>query len=120
MDVIAHEIAHSWMGNLVTNANFEHFWLNEGFTRFVERKIIGRLHGENSRQFASIRGKTGLQEQIKSMGETNPMTCLVPDLTGIDPDDSFSNVPYEKGSGFLSYLEELLGGPSNIYHYDLF
>ncbi len=116
VDVIAHEIAHSWTGNLVTNANFEHFWLNEGFTVFVERKIIGRLHGEKSRQFACIGGRTGLQEEIKSMGETDPMTWLVPDLTGIDPDDAFSRVPYEKGSAFLSYLEELLGGPSNIFN----
>jgi len=115
VDVIAHEIAHSWTGNLVTNANFEHFWLKEGFTVFAERKIIGRLHGENSRQFACIRGRTILQDEIKSMGETNPMTCLVPDLTGIDLDDPASIVPYEKGSAFLSYLEELLGGPSNIF-----
>ena len=45
------------------------------------------------------------------MGSSNPMTCLVPDLTGIDPDDSFSVVPYEKGQAFLWYLEELVGGP---------
>lgn len=45
------------------------------------------------------------------MGDSNPLTCLVPDLTGIDPDDSFSTVPYEKGQAFLWYLEELVGGP---------
>ena len=50
-DVIAHEIAHSWTGNLVTNANMEHFWLNEGFDVFLHRKIIGRLQGELSRHF---------------------------------------------------------------------
>ena len=53
-DVIAHEIAHSWTGNLVTNFNFEHFWLNEGFTVFTERKIVGRMHGEPSRHFSAI------------------------------------------------------------------
>jgi len=115
VSTVAHEIAHSWTGNLVTNANFEHFWLNEGFTVFVERKIIGRLHGEKRRQFASIGGRTVLQDAIKSMGEKDPMTSLVPDLTGIDPEDSFSRVPYEKGSALLSYLEELLGGPGNIF-----
>ena len=52
-NVIAHEIAHSWTGNLVTNYNFEHFWLNEGFTVFTERKIVGRLGGgEPARAFA--------------------------------------------------------------------
>ena len=54
-DVIAHEIAHSWTGNLVTNVNFEHFWLNEGFTVFTERKIKGRLHGgEPARAFSAM------------------------------------------------------------------
>lgn len=51
--------------------------------------------------------------QIESMGATNPMTCLVVDLTGpTDPDDSFSTVPYEKGQAFLWYLEDVVGGPS--------
>lgn len=45
------------------------------------------------------------------MGASNPLTSLMPDLTGIDPDDSFSTVPYEKGQAFLWYLEELVGGP---------
>ena len=53
-DVVAHEIAHSWTGNLVTNVNFEHFWLNEGFTVFTERKIVGRMHGEPARHFSAI------------------------------------------------------------------
>lgn len=55
-NVIAHEIAHSWTGNLVTNQNFEHFWLNEGFTVFTERKIAGRLSGEPERHFEAIGG----------------------------------------------------------------
>ncbi|XP_046441582.1 leukotriene A-4 hydrolase-like isoform X2 [Daphnia pulex] len=110
VDVVAHEIAHSWTGNLVTNSNFEHFWLNEGFTVFVERKIIGRLHGEAFRHFAAIGGKTYLADTIESMGASNPLTSLMPDLTGIDPDDSFSTVPYEKGQAFLWYLEDLVGG----------
>ncbi|XP_057377161.1 leukotriene A-4 hydrolase-like [Daphnia carinata] len=114
VDVIAHEIAHSWTGNLVTNSNFEHFWLNEGFTVFVERKIAGRLHGEASRHFAAIGGKTYLADTIESMGASNPLTSLMPDLTGIDPDDSFSTVPYEKGQAFLWYLEELVGGPGEF------
>jgi len=110
-DVIAHEIAHSWTGNLVTNFNFEHFWLNEGFTVFVERKIVGRLHGEAYRHFSAILRWTELEECVnKVFGADNPLTKLVVDLNGVDPDDAFSVIPYEKGSTFLWYLEELVGG----------
>ena len=110
--VIAHEIAHSWTGNLVTNKNFEHFWLNEGFTVFTERKIIGRLHGESMRHFDAIGGWKDLKYGIDVLKHDNPLTALVLDLTGVDPDDAFSVVPYEKGSAFLWYLETLVGGPS--------
>ncbi|EFN80896.1 Leukotriene A-4 hydrolase [Harpegnathos saltator] len=110
-NVIAHEIAHSWTGNLVTNANFEHFWLNEGFTVFVERKINSRMFGEKMRHFEALHGIESLREEIQNLGKTNQLTNLVPNLTGIDPDDAFSIVPYEKGHTFLFYLEQLLGGP---------
>jgi leukotriene-A4 hydrolase len=110
--VVAHEIAHSWSGNLVTNKNFEHFWLNEGFTVFTERKIIGRMSGESARHFGGIGGIKNLKDGIAVLGETNPLTALVVDLEDVDPDDAFSVVPYEKGSAFLWYLEDLVGGPA--------
>lgn len=110
-NVVAHEIAHSWTGNLVTNANFEHLWLNEGFTMFVERKINGRMSGEKYREYSAINGLECLEENIETIGKTNQLTNLIPNLVGIDPDDSFSIVPYEKGHTFLFYLENLLGGP---------
>ena len=110
-NVIAHEIAHSWTGNLVTNSNFEHFWLNEGFTVFTERKILGRMRGEATRHFAAILGWRELEECVHDeFNPTHPFTALVPDLSGVDPDDAFSTIPYEKGSTFLWYLEELVGG----------
>ncbi len=65
VDVVAHEISHSWTGNLVTNQNFEHFWLNEGFTVFVEGKIVGRLHGDKFRDFHSIHGLSELAETVR-------------------------------------------------------
>jgi len=105
--VVAHEVTHSWTGNLVTNKNPEHFWLNEGHTVFVERKIAGRMFGENLRQFLALHGWTELRNQIDRIEYTE----LVPKLTGIDPDDAFSIVPYEKGSTLLMYLEQKLGGP---------
>ncbi|XP_035208388.1 leukotriene A-4 hydrolase-like isoform X1 [Stegodyphus dumicola] len=110
VDVIAHEISHSWTGNLVTNKNFEHFWLNEGFTVFVERKILGRLHGEDFRKFHALGGWKELKYTIDTLGEDDPLTNLVPDLKGVGPDDAFSSVPYEKGHTLLYHLEELLGG----------
>ena len=109
--VIAHEIAHSWTGNLVTNANMEHFWLNEGFDVFLHRKILGRLNGELARHFDHELHWTNLEEDVtENLGPDNPLTALVTNLTGVHPDDAFSWVPYEKGSAFLWTLEEAVGG----------
>ncbi|XP_052781053.1 leukotriene A-4 hydrolase-like [Mya arenaria] len=117
-DVVAHEIAHSWTGNLVTNASWSDFWLNEGFTVFVERKIVSRLKdSEVYRQFLASRGWRILTETIKQLGAENNFTCLVPDMLGVDPDEAFSSVPYEKGQAFLFYLEQLLGGPEVFEKY---
>lgn len=111
-DVVAHEIAHSWTGNLVTNKNFEHFWLNEGFTVFVEGKIVGRMKGNLERDFHAIRNLTNLQENLRTqLSNTPDLTKLVVDLSDCSPDDAFSSVPYIKGSTFLRYIEDLLGGP---------
>lgn len=71
---VAHEIAHSWTGNLVTNCNWEHFWLNEGHTVFLERKIIGRLYGEAHRQFAFIGGWVELGNAV-SLNVIQAMAC---------------------------------------------
>lgn len=61
---MAHEIAHSWTGNLVTNRNFEHFWMNEGFTVYVERKINGLLYGESAREFSALCGLEDLKQSV--------------------------------------------------------
>ncbi|KAI9010769.1 peptidase family M1-domain-containing protein [Hyaloraphidium curvatum] len=111
VDVVAHEGAHSWTGNLVTNAGWGHFWLNEGFTVFLERKIVGRVYGAAEQQLSALLGLEALKADVDNMGETNEMTKLVKDLRGKDPDDAFSSVPYEKGFNFLYFLEQLLGGP---------
>ncbi|KAJ1814009.1 Leucyl aminopeptidase yscIV, partial [Coemansia sp. RSA 2598] len=104
-------IAHSWSGTLVTAKNWEHFWLNEGWTTYFERKIVARLHGEDSRQLSSIIGEDDLQESVDFYGKDSPLTALVPKLHGIDPDDAYSTIPYDKGAHLLYYLEQLLGGP---------
>ena len=108
-NVIGHEISHSWTGNLVTNKNWTNFWVNEGFTKFMERKLDKALLGEDMAQLESIVGNNSLISAIKMIGEDSSFTSLTPDFTGIDPDDGFSTVPYEKGYQFLVYLEEKVG-----------
>ncbi|GAB7348337.1 hypothetical protein MBLNU459_g6311t1 [Dothideomycetes sp. NU459] len=109
VDVIAHELAHSWSGNLVSNASWEHFWLNEGWTVYLERRIQAAIHGEPHRDFSAIIGWKALTDSINNYGEDHEFTKLIVDLKGKDPDDAFSSIPYEKGFTFLYYLEKLLG-----------
>ncbi|XP_030070657.1 leukotriene A-4 hydrolase [Microcaecilia unicolor] len=110
-NVIAHEIAHSWTGNLVTNKTWEHFWLNEGHTVYLERRIGGRLFSEQFRNFQGLGGWKELKDSVGTFGATNPLTNLIPSLKDVDPDEAYSSVPYEKGFALLFYLEQLLGGP---------
>ena len=123
-NVIAHEIAHSWSGNLITNATWSHFWLNEGWTVFLERAILSRLSSKRklTLDFLAARGFAALSDDVKRFGSDHPFTALVPNLEGgMDPDDAFSRVPYEKGFYFLYYLQGLVGGPDKfepfIKHY---
>nr|XP_020450944.1 leukotriene A-4 hydrolase [Monopterus albus] len=110
-NVIAHEISHSWTGNLVTNKTWEHFWLNEGHTVYLERMIGRCMESEQFRQFKAIGGWKELQDSVNTFGANNPLTNLVPSLQDVNPDDAFSSVPYEKGFTLLYHLEELMGGP---------
>ncbi|EEB06062.1 leukotriene A-4 hydrolase [Schizosaccharomyces japonicus yFS275] len=110
VNVIAHELAHSWSGNLVTNESWQTFWLNEGMTVFLERKIIGRIYGEKYRQFDAIIGWGELKEAVELFGPNHEFTKLVQNLDGVDPDDAFSTIPYEKGSSLLYHIETVLGG----------
>ncbi|CAB3376269.1 Hypothetical predicted protein [Cloeon dipterum] len=109
-DVIAHEISHSWTGNSVGIKTFEHFWLNEGWTMFVQRKIEAKLFGEKHRHFSAILGLNELRNTVKDSKYPEIETTLVKNLTGVDFEDIYNNVPYEKGHTLLFYLETLLGG----------
>lgn len=106
---VAHEIAHSWTGNLVTNKDWNNFWMNEGFTVFLERKIVEITKGEEFALLESDVGYWALKYAIDNIGENHRYSSLYPDLKGEDPDDAFSKVPYEKGFSFLVYIESLLG-----------
>ena len=109
VDVVAHELAHSWTGNLVTNATNEHFWLNEGFTTWAERRILEALHGEERCILAWAIGQRALHDSVARFGEGSPLTKLRTDLEGIDPDEAFSSIPYEKGARFVNTIEREVG-----------
>ena len=109
VDVVAHELAHSWTGNLVTNATMEHFWLNEGFTTWAERRILAALHGDEAGVLAWAIGQHELDAALARFGADSPLTRLRLQLQGVDPDDAFSSIPYEKGARFVAVIERAVG-----------
>ncbi|KAL1856924.1 Leucyl aminopeptidase yscIV [Diaporthe australafricana] len=109
VDVIAHELSHSWSGNLVTSCSWEHFWLNEGWTMYLERRINASIHGPAHFDFSAVIGWKHLEDAIQEYGKDHEYTQLSIPHKGIDPDDAFSTVPYEKGFHMIYYLERLVG-----------
>lgn len=113
VNVIAHELAHSWTGNLVTNSNWNNFWLNEGFTVFIERKINQIINGESGIETRKLNSQIGYNDLLKDIKMNFPpqsqSTSLYPNVSKHNPDDSFSNVPYEKGYNILYYVESIIG-----------
>ncbi len=107
VSLVAHELAHSWSGNLVTNATWRDFWLNEGFTTYLERRIIEAVYGATRREMEATLGKRGLIEELAGMEMRDQILHV--DLKGRDPDEGFTGVPYEKGALFLRWLEESFG-----------
>lgn len=107
VSLVAHELAHSWSGNLVTNATWGDVWLNEGFTTYVERRIVEALYGRDDEEMQAVLGRQTLDKQVKTLPAAE--TILRPDLKGQDPDDSLTDIPYEKGSIFLRLLEQTYG-----------
>ena len=109
VDVLAHELAHSWAGNLITNATAEHFWLNEGLTVYAERRIVEALHGKEIAAISAANGFKSLEEAIVYFKDRPELTCLHTHLAGVDPDDAYSIVPYEKGYLLFAAMEHTLG-----------
>ena len=110
--VIAHELAHSWSGNLVTNATWGDLWLNEGFTVYFERRILEQIYGAERASIEAVIGKHELVEELNDpdqLGDKPEFQKLAQNLRGIDPDESFSGVPYEKGALLLVSLEQAYG-----------
>ncbi|KAJ4265585.1 Leucyl aminopeptidase yscIV [Fusarium torreyae] len=109
VDVIAHELSHSWSGNLVSNASWEHFWLNEGWTMYLERRIQAAIHGDAEFDFSAIIGWKALEDAVELFGKDHEYTKLIIKHEGVDPEDVYSTVAYEKGFHFLYYLEGVVG-----------
>lgn len=105
--LIAHELAHSWSGNLVTNASWNDVWLNEGFTTYFENRIVEALYGADRAEAEATLDVAGLKAELEELDDTREL--LAADLAGADPEVAFSGVPYDKGRLFLDWLEAEFG-----------
>ena len=105
--MIAHELAHSWSGNLVTNATWRDFWLNEGFTTYIECRIVEDIYGRDRADMEAVLGMGELREELGRLPEKDQILHV--DLNGRDPDDGMTQIPYEKGALFLRTLEQAFG-----------
>ncbi|KQO34646.1 aminopeptidase [Flavobacterium sp. Leaf82] len=107
--LLAHELGHSWSGNLVTNATWDDIWLNEGFTTYVEHRIGEAIFGEKEFEMQNVITRKELVDNVAEYGDTSPDTRLKVSLTGRNPDDGISMIPYVKGYAFLRVIENAVG-----------
>jgi aminopeptidase N len=107
--VIVHELAHSWSGNLVTNATWDDFWINEGFSTYMEIRIIEALNGKDEANMLALIFRQDLDTELEHLMETPDDTKLKLNLKGRNPDDGMSSIAYNKGFLFLRTLEETVG-----------
>jgi leukotriene-A4 hydrolase len=109
VSLIAHELAHSWSGNLVTNSTWGDFWLNEGFTMYVERRITEALYGKKFADMEAVLGYQDLEDALSDLAKDSSSTRLASDLAGHNPDDVPYAIVYEKGYYFLRMMEDHIG-----------
>lgn len=107
ISLISHELAHSWSGNLVTNATWSDFWLNEGFTTYIENRIQEKVYGREQALMEQVLDRRELENELAEFD--SPDQILHIDLAGRDPDDGTTRVPYVKGALFLRQMEETFG-----------
>ena len=107
VSLVAHELAHSWSGNLVTNATWSDFWLNEGFTVYLERRIMEKVYGTERAEAEKVLGRRSLLNEMAILPKQDQILHI--DLTGRPPIAGLTDVPYEKGALFLQHLESVYG-----------
>src|SRR5262245_10262740 len=107
VSLLAHELAHSWSGNLVSNATWRDFWLNEGFTVYLERRIVERVFGKKRADMEAVLGRRSLEREMADLRLSDQVLHV--DLKGRDPDAAVTDVAYEKGALFLKHLEVTFG-----------
>jgi leukotriene-A4 hydrolase len=105
--LIAHELAHSWSGNLVTNATWRDLWLNEGFTVYLQGRIMQAVYGDRREAMEEMLDLTTLQKDLATLPPSDEVLAI--DLRGRDPDDVFTQVPYIKGALFVTWLSSRFG-----------
>ena len=108
-DIVSHELAHAWTGNLVTNATWEHAWLNEGWTTYAEKRISEVLYGQDHIQINNYIQREGMFEAMEHVITDPKFTCLRTHLEGVSPDKGFTVVSYIKGYTFLALMEQEVG-----------
>lgn len=112
VSLVAHELAHSWSGNLVTNADWNDFWINEGFTVYLEKRIMEVVYGQPYTEMLWVLDGQELAGEIASLGAASRDTHLHLDLAGRNPDDGMNAIAYQKGAFFLRTLEAAVGRES--------
>ncbi|KAJ7430441.1 peptidase family M1-domain-containing protein [Mycena galericulata] len=113
VDVVVHEATHSWFGNGVTHAHATHFWLNEGWTVYIERLVLQILYGPGARGFSYIIGAKTLRDHLQRYadeGRPRYQRLVIDFAKGEDPDEAYSRVPYDKGANLILFIEQTLGG----------
>ncbi len=109
VSLIAHELAHSWSGNLVTGATWGDFWLNEGFTTYLERRIVESVYGREEAEMDAVLGRSHFDLALPELAEDPAAAILHPNLAGRDPEENSYVIAYEKGALFIRMLEETYG-----------